>query len=100
MVRIEKVSPLTDFKRYTAKFRARMKKSGQHELLTVEGRGEIVVQDAAAYQKMLDDMDRMEAIEGIRKGLASSAAGLVRPMDDVIADLRRRFGARQRRKSA
>jgi len=100
MVRIEKVSPLTDFKRNTAKFRARMKKSGQPELLTVEGRGEIVVQDAAAYQKMVDALERADTLESIRRGIEDESAGRTRPMEDVVADLRRKYGNRARKKSA
>jgi predicted transcriptional regulator len=36
----------------------------------------------------LEAMDREDAIEGIRRGLASSAAGRVRPAKQLIADLR------------
>ena len=43
--------------------------------LTVNGRAEIVVQDADAYQKLLEAADRAEALEGIRRGLEDVRAG-------------------------
>jgi len=42
-----------------------LKKTGQPVVLTVNGKAEIVVQDAESYQKLLEAKDRMEAIEGI-----------------------------------
>ena len=40
-------------------------------MLTVNGKAEVIVQDAAAYQKLLELVDRLQAIEGIQKGLES-----------------------------
>ena len=58
-------------------------------VLTVNGRAELVVQDAAAYQALLD---RVEAIEGIQRGLADVKAGRTRPARKVFARLRRTHG--------
>jgi PHD/YefM family antitoxin component YafN of YafNO toxin-antitoxin module len=63
------VHPLTDFKRNTTVFRERLKDTGRPEVLTVDGRADLVVQDVAAYQRLLDELDRLQAIEGIRRGL-------------------------------
>jgi prevent-host-death family protein len=62
---------LSTFKRDTAKIVRQLKKTGQPMVLTVNGKAELVVQDAASYQKLLEAKDRMEAIEGIRRGLES-----------------------------
>jgi len=43
--------------------------------LTVNGRAEIVVQDADAYQKLLEAADRAEGLDGIRRGLEDVRAG-------------------------
>jgi hypothetical protein len=40
-------------------------------VLTIDGKAELVVQDAEAYQALLD---RVEAIEGIQRGLADVKA--------------------------
>ena len=65
------IQSLSTFKRDTAKFVRQMKKSKAPVVLTVNGKAEIVVQDAASYQKLLEVKDRMEAIEGIKRGLES-----------------------------
>lgn len=39
--------------------------------------------------------DRVEAIEGIRAGLADEKAGRVQPIEDAFADLRREFGVQK-----
>lgn len=75
MIHLGNIHPLTDFKRDTTAFSKRLKKSGQPAVLTVEGRAELVVQDADAYQNLLDLLEHVEAIEGIKKGLASMKAG-------------------------
>jgi prevent-host-death family protein len=59
------IQSLSTFKRDTAKIVRQLKKTGQPVVLTVNGKAELVVQDAASYQKLLEAQDRIEAIEGI-----------------------------------
>lgn len=66
---VQDIDSLSNFKRNTAKFVKRMKKSGSPVVLTVNGKAQVIVQDAESYQKMLELLERAEAIEGIRKGL-------------------------------
>jgi hypothetical protein len=54
------------------------------------GRAGLVVQDAAAYQELLEACERLEAIAGIRRGLESTRRGPGRPADKVFAELRAR----------
>ena len=49
-----------------------LKQSGDPIVLTINGRAELVVQDAGSYQKLLELVDRLEATAGIRKGLEES----------------------------
>src|SRR5882724_7570951 len=65
------IQSLSTFKRDTAKMVRQLKKTGQPVVLTVNGKAELVVQDAESYQKLLEAKDRMEAIEGIERGLES-----------------------------
>lgn len=58
--------------------------SGRPLILTINGSAELVVWDAAAYQ---DLMDRVEAIEGIRRGLEQARAGKTRPAADAFRDI-------------
>jgi hypothetical protein len=41
------IHSLSDFKRQTAKFRTRLKKTGNPVVLTINGKAEMIVQDAA-----------------------------------------------------
>lgn len=98
MIELGNIHPLTDFKRNTTQFRQRLKKTGQPTLLTVEGRPDLVVQDAAAYQRLLDVVDRAEAIAGIQRGLESMERGEGRPAGEFFAELsRKRKPLRKRR---
>lgn len=60
------IDSLTNFKRNTAEYLKRIKESGQPLILTVNGKAELVVQDAQSYQKLLELADRIQAIEGIQ----------------------------------
>src|SRR5688572_14131823 len=71
MLNISKdIHSLSDFKRNTSEFLEQMRGSGHPLVLTINGKAELVVQDAASYQKLLDRLDEIEALEGIRRGLA------------------------------
>jgi prevent-host-death family protein len=78
------IHPLTDFKRHTAEFLQQLKETGEPVILTINGKAEIVVQDARSYQRLRDLAERLETIEAVREGLASIDRGEGRPMDDVF----------------
>ncbi len=94
MIQPTNIHPITDFKRNTPTFLKRLKETGLPEVLTVEGRGELVVQDAAAYQRLLELVDRAEAIEGIRRGLSDLDAGRHVSLDEFERRMRRKHKIR------
>ena len=65
------IQSLSTFKRDTAKILRQLKRTGEPVVLTVNGKAELVVQDAESYQRLLEAQDRIDAIEGIRRGLDS-----------------------------
>jgi prevent-host-death family protein len=69
------IRPLTEFKRETSRFVARLKETGRPSVLTVNGKPSIVVMDAAAWQDMQDQIDYAQTVAGIRKGLDQARAG-------------------------
>ena len=81
---------MTDFLRNTKSHMRRMKRSKRPLALTVNGRAELIVQDARSYQALLELADRAEAIEGIRRGLESMARGEGRPAEQVLEELRKK----------
>ena len=83
------IRSLSDFKRNTVELVDRLRETGHPLVLTVNGKAELVVQDAAAYQALLD---RVEAIEGIQRGLADVKARRTKPARQVFDRLRRKHG--------
>jgi prevent-host-death family protein len=85
------IHPLTDFKRHTSDFLTQLKTTGQPVILTINGKAELVVQDARSYQRLLDLADRLETIQAVKEGIASADRGEGRSMDDVFDELEREF---------
>ena len=83
------IRSLSDFKRHTVDLLDRLRKTGHPLVLTINGKAELVVQDAEAYQALLD---RVETIEGIQRGLADVKAGRTKPARQVFNRLRRKHG--------
>lgn len=84
------IRSLSDFKRNTSDLVGRMRESGNPMVLTVNGKAELVVQDAAAYQKLLEALDYAEAVRGIRSGLDDVANGRTQPAKQAFAEIRRK----------
>ena len=84
----KEIHPLTNFKRNTTELVRQMKESGKPIVLTINGRAELVVQDAGSYQRLLDLVERLEAVAGIRKGLEESRRGEGQPIEEAIRDIR------------
>src|SRR5438477_7168990 len=91
MIDLTEVHSLTDFQRNARAHIKRHKRSGQPAVLTVNGKAEVIVQDAASYQRLLDAVDRADAIAGINRGLRSMARGKGRPADEVLEAIRRKY---------
>jgi prevent-host-death family protein len=85
------IHSLTDFKRKTTEFMKQLKETGSPVVLTVNGKAELVVQDAAAYQELLELVERMKVMEGIRRGLEDVKAGRTRPVEDALEELRLKY---------
>ena len=83
---IRDIHSLSTFKRDTAKLVRQMKKTKEPVVLTVNGKAELVVQDAASYQELLDAKERMEALEGIRRGLESMKGKRGKPAEAFFAE--------------
>lgn len=78
---------LTEFKRRSSVLLDRMRKTRRPIVLTVNGKAEVVVQTAEDYQRMMDEMEKLTAIDGIRRGLDSMEAGRGRPAGEVFTEM-------------
>lgn len=90
MIQLRDIYSLSDFQRKTREHMERLKQTGRPEVLTVNGRAEIVVQDADSYQRLLEAVERAEAIVGIRLGLDSVQQGEGRPAAEALEEIRTR----------
>ncbi|OGR99480.1 MAG: prevent-host-death family protein [Elusimicrobia bacterium RBG_16_66_12] len=69
------IHSLTDFKRHTVNFVKQLKKLHRPLVLTVNGRAEVVVQDAESYQRLLEISESFEAISAVQEGWAQAERG-------------------------
>jgi len=86
------IQPLTTFLRKSGEFMKQLKKSKRPVVLTVNGKAEAVVQDAEAYQRLLDIAARADVFEAVRQGLDDVAHGRTRPAREVLEEIRNRHG--------
>jgi len=78
------IQSLTAFRRRSGDFMKQLKKSKRPVVLTVNGKAAAVVQDAEAYQHLLDIAARADAEEGIRQGLENAKEGKLRPVREFF----------------
>jgi prevent-host-death family protein len=81
------IHSLSDFKRKTTEFMARMKESGHPVVLTINGKAELVVQDAASYQRLLELAERAEMMEFLRESREDLLAGRTEPALEALERL-------------
>lgn len=86
------IQSLTTFRRRSGDFMKQLKKSKRPVVLTVKGRAAAVVQDAEAYQRLLDIAARADAREGIRQGLEQSRNGEGRDAEEFFAEFEAAHG--------
>lgn len=91
----EDIHPLTEFKRNTTGLVKKMKRTKRPVVLTVNGKAELVVQDASSYQNMLERLDRLEAVEAIREGLKDVEEGRIHNAREALEALRNKLGLRR-----
>ena len=86
------IHPLTDFLRNAKSHIAHLKETGQPEVLTVNGRAEVIVQDAASYQALLDRLERADLIASLQQAMKEVEEGKVYSLESVEAELRAEYG--------
>ena len=69
-----------------------MKQTRKPVMLTVNGKAELVVQDAESYQKLLDMLEQLETIAGIKQGLEDVDAGRTRPLAEFEQEMQQKYG--------
>ena len=92
MIDLREVRSVTEFQRNIKEYVGRLKEKKTPLVLTVNGRAELVVQDAESYQKMLDRLEHAETIAAIRRGLKDAADGRMIPLGEAATRIRKKHG--------
>ena len=87
----KKIHSLSEFQRNAPEMVREIKKTGRPLLLGVNGKPKFVLDDVDNYERMLQLIDRLECIEGIRRGLEAFEQGRSKPAKEVMEELRRKY---------
>ena len=82
------IHTVTEFSRKPAEHIKRLTESKRPEILTVNGKAAVVVQDAETYEKMAALADYAENIQNIRQALSEEG----RPLSDFSKEFEARHG--------
>ena len=86
------IQPLAAFRDHPEKMMRRLKNTKRAIVLTVNGKAAAVVQDAEAYQRLLDLAAEANAAEGIRQGLEDLKHGRSREAQAAFDEIRAEHG--------
>ncbi|MCU0549247.1 MAG: type II toxin-antitoxin system Phd/YefM family antitoxin [Leptolyngbya sp. Prado105] len=75
MLDTRNIYPLTDFQRNAKDFIAQLQNSQKPIILTVNGKAAVVIQDAAAYQDLLDQLELERSASAIRRSIQEAKEG-------------------------
>lgn len=89
------IQSLTTFRRRSGDFMKFLKKTKRPVVLTVKGRAAAVVQDAAAYQRLLDVAAHASAEEGVRQGSQDLKKGKARLAREFFDEFEAKQGLRR-----
>jgi len=92
MIDLREVRSVTEFQRNLKDYVGRLKEKKTPMVLTVNGRAEVVVQDAASYQTLLDRLERAETVAAIRQGMEQFERGEGIPLQQAERRLRKKHG--------
>ncbi len=88
---LEEIHSLSDFQRNAKQHIVRMKKKRRPLVLTINGKAEMVAVDVKSFQEMLEIIDRVEAVEGIRQGLESKKRGEGKTLEQFDKEMRKKY---------
>ena len=92
MIDLREVRSVTEFQRNLKNYVGRLKETRTPLVLTVNGRAELIVQDADSYQTLLDRLERAETVAAIRQGMEQFERGEGIPLKQAERRLRKRHG--------
>jgi prevent-host-death family protein len=92
MIDLREVRSVTEFQRNIKQYVGRLKEKKTPIVLTVNGRAELVVQDAESYQLILERLDHAETVTAVRQGIEQAKRGEGIPLAQAKTLLRKKHG--------
>ena len=86
------IRTLSEFKRNTVRLVRQLKRTREPIILTLNGKAEVVILDAASYGRVREALDRLGTLEGIRDGLEDMAAGRMLSLEDAREEAAKKYG--------
>ena len=81
------IDSLSNFKRNTPEFLRQLKETGHPVVLTINGKAELVVQDTASYQRLVELAERTRRMDALKDSLADMRAGRVVPAEAMLDEM-------------
>jgi PHD/YefM family antitoxin component YafN of YafNO toxin-antitoxin module len=92
MIDLREVRSVTEFQRNLKDYVGQLKRKKTPLVLTVNGRAQLIVQDADSYQTLLDRLERAETVAAIRQDIEQFERGEGIPLKQAERRLRKKHG--------
>ncbi len=92
MIRTTDIHSLSDFQRNAKTYIQQVKATKNPIAITVNGSAEVVVQDAAAYQEMLDRLEQAELVASLRTAMRDMDEGQGMSLDEFKREMDETYG--------
>lgn len=87
MLNLTDIHSFSEFQRNAKAHVRRLKETGKPEVLTINGQAELVIQDAAAYQQLIEAAEEIRVIKALRASISEADRNEGRPFRDAIREL-------------
>ncbi len=92
MIRATDIHSLTDFTRNAKAYIQHVKTTQSPMALTINGDAEVIIQDVASYQSMVDELAHRRFISAMRESEVAVNAGQTEDLDVAFAEIRSELG--------
>lgn len=92
LIRATDIHSVTDFTRNAKAYIQQIRASKSPMALTVNGDAQVVVQDAEAFQSMVDELERGRFVAAVRESEADVREGRVQDLEESFARIRGELG--------
>jgi len=92
MLDLTNIHSLSDFNRNSKEHTERLKESGEPEVLTINGKAELVVQDVESYQELLTKAEFADTAAAIHRGMKAHSRGDGKNIRKALEDIAQEAG--------